>query len=170
VTSVLNRVLGDLPEGVFLSVFVFSHRAGGNVHPEDTIQCFRKPNPWKAEQLEPLMKQLVALEPWNETPLVRAMWEAKQNGFPERDVEGRPFEGFKTLLVLTDGQDNRFHYYDTAKQPWNIDHKLQLVYNTKDIGEFIRNQFDNIGVVVNLVGFKVEGGQEEISGKVSRAR
>src|SRR5262249_44013896 len=104
-----------------------------------------------------------ALEPWNETPLVRAMWEAKRAGFPEKDAAGNPFEGFKTMLILTDGQDNRFYHHDTDKKPprWNIDSVLQKVQKTKEIGEFISTQFDKIGVVVNLVGFKVASKEEE---------
>jgi hypothetical protein len=162
VTKVLKDVLGQLPEDVFLSVFVFSHNVGRNIDPEDTITCFRKPSPWKQAQLDPLMHQLVNLEPWNETPLVRAMWEAKRVGFPERDAAGQPFEGFKTMLVLTDGQDNRFYYYDEEHVPpqWNIDKTLQKEHPTKEIGEFIRIKFEKIGVVVNLVGFKVANKKE----------
>src|SRR5262249_19247422 len=142
---------------------VFSHNVGRNIDPEDTITCFRKPSPWKPEQRQPLIKKLVALEPWNETPLVRGMWEAKRAGFPEKDAAGNPFEGFKTMLILTDGQDNRFYHHDTDKKPprWNIDSVLQKVQKTKEIGEFISTQFDKIGVVVNLVGFKVASKEEE---------
>src|SRR5258708_38772692 len=46
------------------------------------------------------MGSLRKLIPWNETPLVEAMLKAKI------DFKGK--SGFKTLLVLTDGEDNLF--------------------------------------------------------------
>ena len=71
------------------------------------------------------------------------MVRAKEEGFPP------DAKGFKTLLVLTDGADNRFDN-DTA---------LHARHGTKDLQTFLQKEFNKLGVVINFVGFKVVAAQ-----------
>src|SRR5262249_15596254 len=104
-TDALEKGLSELPEGGGLSLFGYGQAGPPGMktveEAEETIRAVRLPKRWERKQLEGLMREVryPALEPWNQTPLVRAMWRAKQEGFPAN------FKGFKTLLVLTDGMD-----------------------------------------------------------------
>ena len=103
-----NDVLQKLPRGTTVSLWVFGQAVGADKtvkEAEKTIRRVQEPVEWdpsNPERLRQLMAkvQYPALEPWNESPIVRAMLAAK------RDLDG--VAGFKTLLVITDGMDNRF--------------------------------------------------------------
>jgi hypothetical protein len=75
------------------------------------------------------------LEPWNESPIVRTMIQAKA------DLAG--VKGFRVLLVITDGMDNRF----AKDKKYNPDGLA--------IPEALRRQFEDSGIMVSVVGFKV---------------
>lgn len=143
-TAGLKKVLEKLPDGVTLSLMVYSHEwkvAGKPKNAEEIdqlIEMIRPPSVWRRDQLAGLMDRVEPLVPWNETPVVRSMWRAKREGFPEN------FRGFKTLLVLTDGEDNLFER----------DRQLNPTGRTT-IAEYINKEFAGFGVVINIVGFKV---------------
>jgi hypothetical protein len=155
-TKALGEVLQDLPAGVQVSVIVFSHAVvdadgvpDGRFEPrtpEDTIEIIREPQAWNPNQGPALIKRLERLVPFNETPLVRAIRKAHKYGFPEGH------KGFKTLLVLTDGEDNRFDG-DTALK--------NLHPGTKSIAEWITAEFKASPVRLNMIGFRVAQGEQE---------
>jgi hypothetical protein len=140
-TAALKQVLARLPRGTTVSVWVFGQAVGPQKTvepPEPTIRRVQDPLRWdpdNAAQLTQLMARLEypALEPWNESPIVRAMLAAKQ------DLAAAT--GYRTLLVLTDGMDNRFEKTAAGSKA--------------DIGATLRAAFQGTGVVVNIVGFKL---------------
>ena len=112
---------------------------------EQTIQRVQAPVRWDpedAEQLRALMVRVEypTLEPWNESPIVRAMVTAKE--------DLKDAHGFKTLVVLTDGMDNRFAR-DRELNPDGL-----------DVPTFLTQTFRDSGIVVNVVGYKFADGEE----------
>jgi hypothetical protein len=154
----LRTVLSELPNGVAVSVWVFSqqvpkavwNRPGFEV--EDTITQLRAPEPWDISQLPDLMARLRALEPNQSTPLVRAMYEAAQKDLRN----GRP--GFKTLLVLTDGMDNRFVKGVGVEDPSRSgDPKLNPNSQGKseEIRDHLLKEYKDSGITINMSFFRV---------------
>ena len=147
-TGALRKVLEKLPQGVTLSVWVYGQMLPGrNPQPEadDTITLVRKPTPWKTEELKDLMDTVEDLRPYNETPIVRSMVRAKEQGFP------KDFKGFKTMMVLTDGMDTCFHK----------DQEMQLRHRTKEIPKFLDAEFKDAGIILNVIGFQVAAKEEK---------
>ena len=145
VTRALETVLRRLPRGTTLSVWAFGQAVGERKtveKPEDTIKRIQEPVAWDpddADQMSGLLARVKALEPWNETPLVRAVLEAKEDLVRAK--------GFRTLLVLTDGMDNRFD-----KDPQ---------FHGKTIPDVLKDAFQDAGVAIRLVGFNFAEGEEE---------
>ena len=82
-----------------------------------------------------------ALEPWNESPIVRTMLMARD------DLMNQP--GFKTLLVITDGMDNQF-----ATDPtWNKE--------KRSIPTALMENFAGSDIEINVVGYKVVSQEQE---------
>jgi hypothetical protein len=119
----LLQVLQEVPQNTKLSVWTFSQArpgvlfnakgemAGNNEEqnrqavldseaPERTIKPQRPLSPWAPGQLAQVQRLLEELHPYHETPLAQAMADAATS---LADVPG-----LKNLLVLTDGNDNRF--------------------------------------------------------------
>src|SRR5262249_8261104 len=153
VTRALREVLQRLPKGTKVSLWVFGQAVGGRKvveKAEDTVLRIQEPVAWdpdNAAQLKQLMSRVEypALEPWNESPIVRAILKAKD------DVKDAA--GFKTIVVLTDGMDNRFAA-DKEMNPQG-----------KDIPTVLRENFQDSGIVLNIVGFKVVSKEEETARK-----
>ncbi len=141
--SALRQVLRRLPKGTTVSLWTFGQAMGPRKTVPDaerTVQRLLAPVKWDPEepaQLRDLMAKVAypTLEPWNESPVVRAMVMAKD--------DLKKATGFKTLLVLTDGMDNRFA----------TDQELNP--NKIDIPTFLTQTFRDSGIVVNMVGYKV---------------
>jgi hypothetical protein len=149
-TTAARRALARIPQGWFVSVFVFSHvqgpRApGGQALREqprdfqDWIEQFRPPKPWDPKESDMLMARLEEQCPWNETPLVRAIVRAREEGFPKE------FAGPRTILVLTDGMDNCFQK----------DAELHQRHGTKSIGDFLHKEFDGKGITLKVAAYRV---------------
>jgi hypothetical protein len=147
-TRALKQVLGKIPKGTTVSLWVFGQAMRPRKTVKDAEQTVRRvqdPVPWDPDdpaQLQQLMAKVEypALEPWNESPVVRAILAAKE--------DLRQVAGFKTTLVLTDGMDNRF------------DHDRALNPARKDIPTVLREAFHDSGIVLHVVGFKVESREE----------
>jgi hypothetical protein len=156
----LEEVLAELPKDTTVSVCIFAQSGpeGARTIPdvERTIEMIRPPSKWSGAraELRALMDELrpPAIQPWNETPLVRALWKAKEKGFP------KGFNGFKTVIALTDGIDNRFDQ-DRDLQDLHAA-KLKGLSPEKKIAKFIEEEFQDSGVQINLVGFQVEEGEK----------
>lgn len=150
-TAALRRVLRKVPRGTRVSLWVFGQKTedGGQTPPaESTIQQIQKPAAWDAAtMLEPLMKKVEypALRPWNESPIVRSMILAGE--------DLKKANGFKTMLVITDGMDNRFHGEKDFDRTYN---KQNL-----DVPTFLRSYFKDSGIMINVVGFKVVDAEEK---------
>jgi hypothetical protein len=150
VTRAVREVLSKLPRGTMVSLWMFGQAGPPGqrtvTNAEDTITHVQEPvawNPEDPEQLKALMARVEypAVLPWNETPLARVILQAKN------DVANAP--GFRTILVLTDGMDNRF------------DNDRQYNKDKKGIGAALREAFWNSGIVINIVGFRFPGKEEE---------
>jgi hypothetical protein len=137
-TEALRSVLRHLPPGTIVSLWVFGEAMGDPKtadFAERTIRRVQKPVAWDTALLDPLMKEVAAIEPWNESPILRTMLTAAD------DLRGAA--GYKTLLVLTDGMDNR----------WLIDRKANP--DGLDVSASLRSAFAASDIAVNVVGFRV---------------
>jgi hypothetical protein len=147
-TAALGRVLGSLPHGTTVSLWVFGQAVGQDKtvkEPEKTIRQILTPTSWdpgNPTQLKNLLAQIQypALEPWNESPIVRAIFAAK------KDLEKA--QGFKTIVVLTDGIDNRVAT-DKETNP-----------KGKDVPTLLRDSFRKSGIELNIVGFRMPAKEE----------
>jgi Mg-chelatase subunit ChlD len=88
----LRTVLEQLPQGVRVSLWAFSHK--GSRAPERLWAL----EPWDSAKLAEKMAILNRIEPWGETPLLNSMRTAKQD-FSAAGTS-------KTLVVITDGGDS----------------------------------------------------------------
>ncbi len=133
----LQRVLSRLPERTRVSVWVFGQAMGDGltVEAERAIQCVLPPVPWRADLRTGLINQLSSFRLWNKSAVVRVMLQAAQ------DLEG--VEGYRALVVLTDGEDNR----------WLLDAEA----NTQqlDVAAALRARFDQSGIAVHVIAYRV---------------
>ena len=143
-TAALQEVLGALPRGTTVSLWVFGQAVGASktvTNAEETITRLLEPTAWNpedTEQLPALMKKVRDLEPWNESPIVQTILAAKDDV-----AKGK---GAKTIVVLTDGYDNRF---GKDSKP------------AKSIATTLHDAFQDSGITVNVVGFKFVSKEEE---------
>jgi hypothetical protein len=141
----LDRLLMGIARGTRVSLWVFGANRGGNESADDaekSIDEVQPPIVWDPGNDSGQRRRLIALvdglQPWNQTPLLRTMLRAKNE-----DLASAP-PGFKTLIVITDGVDNRFAQdkeFNPAK---------------KAIPDVLREQFFDAGIEVNLIGFGLE--------------
>jgi hypothetical protein len=148
-TTALAKVLQGVPAGTQLSVWIFGQAVGSQktvTKAEQTIRCVRTLAAWNPADAKATQQLLSAVsypqvEPWNESAVMHAMLAAKADLVALR--------GFKTLVVITDGLDNRFAHD-------SVDNPQQL-----DVGTAIIEQFQGTGIVVNVVGFQIDSKQEQ---------
>src|SRR5262249_20122015 len=116
---------------------------------EKMVDHFRSPKPWNHKDRDDVIARLKNLHPYYDTPLVRAMADAY-----DADLSSAS-EGFKMLLVLTDGVDTRFR---SGKG-----HGPDPKYNkeNKPIPDFLRSKFGNSQVFVNVVIFQASKEETE---------
>jgi hypothetical protein len=133
----LRKVLAAVPRGTTLSLWVFGEDTGRKDSPEATIRRAVEPVRWSGseEQLTEVMRSVESLRPWNESPIVRTMLRAKGDLIRA--------EGARTLIVLTDGMDNRI----AADKEFNPD-KLP-------VPELLLAAFKGTRINVQVVGFEV---------------
>jgi hypothetical protein len=150
-TAALREILTRLPGGTMVNVWVYGQAMGREKTVKDVERTvkplFPQPvawNPDDASQLEGLMAKVAALEPWNETPAVHAILKARE----EMLALNPP--GYKTILVLTDGMDNRFGKPDP------------MTPRNQQIRKALREAFTmKEGISLNIVGFRISpDGQE----------
>ncbi|MCZ2342100.1 MAG: VWA domain-containing protein [Bacteroidales bacterium] len=150
--KVLEDVLRDLPEGTTLSVWAFGQSLPSALTADDaekTISRVIAPTVWNPKaplQLPGVMAKIryPALTPWNESPILRTMLAA------QRDFQAAV--GYKTMIVVTDGMDNRYQQ-DKELNP-----------NGLAIPALLRTEFAQTGIAVHIVGFKLPQ-QEEAEAK-----
>jgi hypothetical protein len=134
----LKGVLSHLPQGTVVSLWIFGEALGQAKTAdtaERTIRRVQKPIAWEPTMLDSLVKEVAAIEPWNESPILRTMlWAAE-------DLRG--VVGPKSLLVLTDGMDNR----------WTIDRQVNP--NGLDVAASLGSYFAGSDIAVNVIAFRV---------------
>ena len=145
--NALREVLAQVPRGTNISLWTFGQQsARANQSPEESIRQLQPPIEWDPTNSD-LQQQLMAkldphrVRPWNESPIVRTILAAKE--------DLTTAEGFKTILVITDGMDNRFHQ-DRVVNPAG-----------KSIPQALQTALAETGIALNVVAFKVAGGEEE---------
>jgi hypothetical protein len=133
----LRTVLAGLKPGTTFSLWSFGEAVGEDrtTDAERTIRCLQRPTPWDRSLLQPLMDRVSRLVPWNESPILRTMLRARD------DLIGA--SGFKCLLVLTDGMDNRWKE-DTQANPTRL-----------GVGQALRAYFDGSDIAVNVIEYGV---------------
>ena len=146
--AALLQVLQEIPPKTKLSIWTFSQALPGVLfdengqmtgltpeqleiakadyqEPERTIKQQRELTEWAPEKIAEIKKLLDDLHPYYETPLVDAITRAVTTDLVN-------VRGLKNLLVLTDGNDNRFK---------------------KDIPAYIEEFFRKLGIRVTIVYF-----------------
>ncbi len=122
-TDALRGVMRQLPEGVTVSLRAFLKEGGvGDTRDlrdpkhEEFVRFKRvwRAHRWDPANLDARMREVTALKPSGATPLVRAMWRARED-FPPG------FTGRRILIVVTDGGDSNF--YET--KTYNVDGPLK---------------------------------------------
>lgn len=151
----LDAVLADVEEGTIVSVMTFGQDSKGGANgptdfqyssPEDSIRTqwprTGPPAPWRKADRKKLIDILDALNPCLETPLARAIRESRKR-FDEakEQLGGAATDVKKTLLVLTDGEDNRF----------NGDVNLQRDTGATTIPDLLKKSFAGTGISINMV-------------------
>jgi hypothetical protein len=150
----LREVLPLVPPKTKLSLWTFSQLPPGvnqifqgdplASEPELTIKPLLPMAPWDPRQTDALVGQIRQLRPYLETPLVEAMWMAAN-----QDLKSAT--GLKTLLVLTDGDDNQLEKFNPKYNP-----------NRLSVKDFIVAGFKPLGITVNMVFFTPAGNKNEI--------
>ncbi len=144
----VTSLLDQLPAGVTLSVWTFGQAIGDakTARPaERAIRRVQPPTVWDPQDRSLRQNLLDAirypiLEPWNESPLVAAMFAAAG------DLQAH--DGLRSLVVITDGADNRIEN-DPVTNP--------LGESAEDL---IRKKFGGSGITLNVVAFRVESGDQ----------
>ncbi len=139
----LREVLREVPAGAIVSVWTF----GAAVPPKMTVDEAEKTiarvvDPLRWDPRDPAIEHRVFdkleypnVKPWNKSPVVRALLEAR------KDLDDASIQGLKTLVVLTDGHDNR----------WEQDREANP--NGKTVAETLTAAFSGSDIVVRVVGF-----------------
>ncbi len=143
-TQALRVVLSHLPPGTVVSLWIFGEALGESKTTqiaERTIRCVQRPVAWEPALLEPLINQVAAIEPWNQSPILRAMLSAAE------DLRRAP--GFSTMLVLTDGMDNR----------WTSDRQINP--DGLDVAAALQANFASSDIAVNVIAFRVHDPKDQ---------
>jgi hypothetical protein len=149
--AAVESVIDDLPVGTQLSVWVFGEAVGSQKtveQAERTIRQILKPTIWDGDRkgrLTQLMKSLdyPQVQPWNESPIVRTMLAAKG------DLDS--FQGPKTMIVITDGVDNRFAGDRTAN-PDGV-----------GIATALAARFEASAISIQVIGFQIKSEEQQIA-------
>lgn len=145
----LEIILGQIPKGPRVSIWVFGEAVGPDktaVEPARTVRQALPPTPWdpaNPARLQSILTQLQypAVEPWNQSPITRAMLYAKEDL-----ARGN---GSRTMIVLSDGIDNCFA--DDA----------QLNPDKRSIATALTQAFGQSGIEILFLGFQVPGPEQE---------
>jgi hypothetical protein len=144
VSQALRTLLENVPAGTTVSLWVFGQAVGEDrtVVPERTIVRLQDPMTWTADeaQVRQVMSRVEKLMPWNESPVLRAMLAARQDLLRA--------DGPRTMMVLTDGIDNRFAK-DREGNP-----------SGESVRDALRRRFQGTGIALHVIGFQVASHEE----------
>lgn len=139
----LQTLLAETPAGVQVSVWVFGQAIGSlktTDRPEVTITRAFGPVAWDPAntRLVEQVRQRLAypqIEPWNESPLTRAILAAS--------ADVRKAAGYKAIVAITDGVDNRFAS-DRLANPAG-----------QSVGSALRSELAGAGIALHVIGYRV---------------
>jgi Mg-chelatase subunit ChlD len=162
----LRKVLRELPEGVRVSLWVFSQEEkalGNNVDAERTVKRLHdRPIIWGQNpgDFDDLMAKVDRLVPVNNTPIVHAMMKAKE--------DFNNVSGFKTMVILTDGMDTCFERRKYPPKVFDGESQGDYLYNktgTRKISEFLIEQFKDKPMAIDfrMVGFQLDTEEAQLS-------
>jgi hypothetical protein len=134
--NALRQVLTKLGDGTILSVWVFGHQISESNTEESAastkVKNIRPAGPWRREQLPELMGQVTQLKPMNWTNLVESILSAKEELLESPQCRGL----FKTIVVLTDGNDTMFeNRLPEAQRQKAIQNKIREEFNPEKLGK-----------------------------------
>ena len=135
----LAKLLAGLPPGTTVTVWTFGQKTQGIKTPEETIRELLPPTELPLDAgvlIEDVLRVARGLEPWHESPVVRAAVTAK-NRIKDAKVP------FKAVVLLSDAVDNRF-----AVDPDYGEKK-------RAIGDVLRAEFPPAEVAFGVVAFPV---------------
>lgn len=146
VSRAFRELLENVLPGTTVSLWVFGQAIGDQRTAdvaEATVQRLQDPIAWTGEpsQVRELMARVERLVPWNESPILRAMLTARQDLLRA--------EGFRTMVVLTDGIDNRFA------------HDRELNPNGETVPDALRRRFQGTGIKLQVIGFQVANHEDD---------
>lgn len=142
--SAVEKLLDSLPTGTDLSIWAFGQATGPDKtvgQAEQSIRQVQSGVLWDAKDTQLRRRILDAisypsLEPWNESPLFATIHAASS------DLKN--YDGTRSLIVITDGHDNRI-----ANDP--VANPLALTES-----KWMEKHFNGTGITVNVIAFRVE--------------
>lgn len=154
-TDALEKVLRDLPPGPKVSLWVLGHQT----RDAEKAQRLLEPKAWTPNLAASVIKTIRAQEPDADvgSPIARTLIKAAErdlalNNPPETE------EGARVLLLLTDGQDNRFAPDPAYRYPGDLDINPQK----QSVADALRTRFDGRGIQVFVAGFEL-GAEEKVA-------
>jgi hypothetical protein len=146
--TAFKAVLEKLPKDTRVSVWTFGQSLGAEKtteNAEETIIQVIPPtaiDPADLKQMDNLLMRLSypSVEPWNESPIARTLMKAKG------DLAN--VIGVKAIVAITDGHDNRF------------EKDIVLKNRSKNMTQFLRDEFDKGDVLLNFVVFPPSNADE----------
>jgi Mg-chelatase subunit ChlD len=168
--AALRQMMQELPRGVQVSLRAFGAKdspPGTEDIRKDISDLKRKEHGkwtrmervwrthrWNPDNLEERMRQVSSLEPSGATPLLRAMWAARQDFPPD-------FEGRRILVVVTDGGDSNF--YDLKE---DVDRPLKEKTGAKTLEQFLQFAFKRDkkfkDIELHVIGFDIRESKMDI--------
>ncbi len=145
-TQTLRRILEKIPRGTRVSLWIFGQAVPpGNtvVKVEETVRRVSEPATWAAstQEIDDLVGRVEAETPWNQSPVTSAILSAR--------ADLLTVKGFRHLIVLSDGDDNRIDK-DKAANP-----------KAEPIAELLTKRMAGTNIAVHLVGFAGADGKPE---------
>jgi hypothetical protein len=155
----LKRVLNQVPRGTYVSLCTFGHSpvpVAVGTWDKTKIKWLRPCKQWDRAQTDALIRYIGGWFPGHTSPIAEALVVAKEEGFPERDGD-RPYRGPKVILALTDGDDNALTYDAFCY----LKGTPLARTGTNSVARFLRKEFEDSGIEVNVICFAAEKGEED---------
>jgi hypothetical protein len=142
----LKTVVGQLPDGVKVSLHAFGAESFGDPQDKDNrVKQIWEPHEWTAKNIDARMAKVKNLKPYFTTPLIRGIWEAHK-----AISEISPPRTVRTIVVLTDGADNYFYHRN------NLDRDIKDRTGAANIQEFLESTLKAAHTHLIVIGYPVD--------------